>query len=152
MREHPRKVTNRQGFLKERRNLEVSGFLNEAGRRGIVRGPSAITTEGKSRLLTITSTSRHDICYYFYSTRIVGQKAVNTRSVSSQSTVTRSVSGRSTDDRPTSFSFLWKVRIEHRDMWPSCDHFDFFNQCLMAQDGYIHVLYLYPSFPLSSPV
>ena len=118
MLEHPRKVTNRQGFLKERRNLEDSGFLSGAGQWGIVRRPSAITTERKSRLLDNFHVTSRDICYYFYSTHSRskgGQHPVGQRSVNGRSTVSqRSVSGRSAVGWPPDVvQFFMKSTVPH---------------------------------------
>ena len=77
MREHPRKVTNRQGSLKERRNLEISGFLNGAG---LSLEDLQLLLQKERVVFSLTSMSHHVIFATIFS-----QKGVNTRSVSGRS-------------------------------------------------------------------
>ena len=86
--EHPQKVTNRQDFLKERRNVEVSGFLN--GTDDVASLEDLRLLLQKERVVfSITSMSLHVIFATIFTPCVVIQKAVNTRLVKGWSKVSQ---------------------------------------------------------------
>ena len=88
MREHPQKVTNRQGFLKELRNLEVSGFLKKWDDETLLEDVRLLLQKERV-IFSLTSMSRHGIFATICTPCVVSQKAGNIWSVNGWSAVSQ---------------------------------------------------------------